>query len=256
MKDLMNTIRRYDLWMALGWNDVLGRYRRSVLGPFWITISMGITLAAMGPLYGSLFGNKDNNFLLHLSLGMIFWGFISSCINESCNIYNDSSSIIKQSNLPMNIYTLRVFYRQLVILLHNMIILPIVMYFSTPKLSFSMFLFAPAMIITSIFIISFSSMISIFSTRFRDMTPVIQSIMTLLFFVTPIIWSENQIPTNRKYLVSYNLLSNFLDILRAPLMGGTASMKSWAVCLLSTIFFVVASSIVMKKFKYRIAYWL
>ena len=63
MKDLMNAIRRYDLWMALGWNDVLGRYRRSVLGPFWITISMGITLAAMGPLYGSLFGNKDNNFL-------------------------------------------------------------------------------------------------------------------------------------------------------------------------------------------------
>ncbi|HDG1706702.1 TPA: ABC transporter permease, partial [Kluyvera ascorbata] len=180
MQDFIDAIKRYDLWMALGWNDVLGRYRRSIIGPFWITISMGVTIAAMGPLYSSLFGNKNESFLLHLSLGMVFWGFISSCINESCNIFQDSSSIIKQSDLPISIYNLRVFHRQFIILLHNIVIIPIVMFFSPPHFNLGMVLFIPAMVLTSIFIINLCVILAIFSTRYRDMTPVIQSIMTLL----------------------------------------------------------------------------
>lgn len=256
MNDFMLAIKNYQLWLALGWNDVLGRYRRSVIGPLWITISMGVTISAMGPLYGTLFGNHNDSFLLHLSLGMIFWNFISSCINDSCNIFHDSSGIIKQSDLPISLYILRVFYRQMVILAHNIIIIPIVMYFSPPSFSLSMLLFIPSIILTSLFMLNISSLIAIFSTRYRDMTPVIQSIMTLMFFITPIIWSVEQLPIARQKYVSINILSSFMDILRSPLMGHLPSNNSWMVCIIATIVSLLTSRLVINKYRSRVAYWL
>ncbi|TYM74873.1 ABC transporter permease, partial [Salmonella enterica subsp. enterica serovar Typhimurium] len=158
MNDLKEALARHQLWISLGWNDVLGRYRRSVLGPFWITISMGVTISAMGPLYGSLFSSGSENFIMHLTLGMIFWAFLSATINESCGIFNESASIIKQSDLPLYLYILRVFYRQFMIL--------------------DILLFIPAIVITSISLISTGMILAIFCTRYRDMGPVVQSVVT------------------------------------------------------------------------------
>lgn len=141
MNDLKEALARHQLWISLGWNDVLGRYRRSVLGPFWITISMGVTISAMGPLYGSLFSSGSENFIMHLTLGMIFWAFLSATINESCGIFNESASIIKQSDLPLYLYILRVFYRQFMIMLHNFIIIPFVIFFTNTSVNLDILLF-------------------------------------------------------------------------------------------------------------------
>ena len=53
--DLVDGYRRRELWLHLGWQDIKQRYRRSVLGPFWITIATGTTAVAMGGLYSKLF---------------------------------------------------------------------------------------------------------------------------------------------------------------------------------------------------------
>ena len=42
-----------ELWLHLGWQDIRQRYRRSVLGPIWITISMAVTAVALGILGGA-----------------------------------------------------------------------------------------------------------------------------------------------------------------------------------------------------------
>lgn len=181
MNDLKEALAKHQLWISLGWNDVLGRYRRSVLGPFWITISMGVTISAMGPLYGSLFSSGSENFIMHLTLGMIFWAFLSATINESCGIFNESASIIKQSDLPLYLYILRVFYRQFMIMLHNFIIIPFVIFYQyIGKSWYSPFI--PAIIITSISLISTGMILAIFCTRYRDMGPVVQSVVTLCFY--------------------------------------------------------------------------
>lgn len=129
---------------------------------FWITISMGVTISAMGPLYGSLFSSGSENFIMHLTLGMIFWAFLSATINESCGIFNESASIIKQSDLPLYLYILRVFYRQFMIMLHNFIIIPFVIFYQyIGKSWYSPFI--PAIVITSISLISTGMILAIFA---------------------------------------------------------------------------------------------
>ncbi|EAY0605118.1 ABC transporter permease [Salmonella enterica] len=256
MNDLKEALARHQLWISLDWNDVLGRYRRSVLGPFWITISMGVTISAMGPLYGSLFSSGSENFIMHLTLGMIFWAFLSATINESCGIFNESASIIKQSDLPLYLYILRVFYRQFMIMLHNFIIIPFVIFFTNTSVNLDILLFIPAIVITSISLISTGMILAIFCTRYRDMGPVVQSVVTLCFFITPIIWTSEQLPKGRKEFVDYNIFYYFMEMLRKPLMGTVPDVTIWFYTIITSIIMLMVSTLVLTKYRSRIVYWL
>jgi lipopolysaccharide transport system permease protein len=57
-RDLHTGLTSIHVWPLLAWYEIRQRYRRSALGPFWLTISTGILVAGMGPLYGRLFGQE------------------------------------------------------------------------------------------------------------------------------------------------------------------------------------------------------
>src|SRR6185295_6078450 len=61
--DLIEGFRRWETWSVLAWNDIRQRYRRSTIGPFWLTLSMGITIAGLAYLYAGLFGQALQNYL-------------------------------------------------------------------------------------------------------------------------------------------------------------------------------------------------
>jgi hypothetical protein len=72
LQDLWQGWRDYrQLWLATGWYDVQKRYRRSVLGPFWITVSLGVFVAALSFLYGPLLGRKIVAYAPFLAFGLI-----------------------------------------------------------------------------------------------------------------------------------------------------------------------------------------
>src|SRR3546814_9209460 len=71
--DVAKTTKRYTLVGMLGWQDVRQRYRRSALGPFWLTISMGVMIATIGVVFGSIFKTPMVEFFPFLSLGLILW---------------------------------------------------------------------------------------------------------------------------------------------------------------------------------------
>ncbi len=81
--DLREGFRQHELWLLLGWQDIKQRYRRSMLGPLWITVATAVTAVAMGFLYAELFHIDIQTFLPHVTLGLIFWNFISQSILEA-----------------------------------------------------------------------------------------------------------------------------------------------------------------------------
>src|SRR6476661_5350769 len=70
-RDLVDGFARRELWAHLGWQDIKQRYRRSVLGPFWITIATGVTAIAMGGLYSKLFKLELSEHLPYVTLGVV-----------------------------------------------------------------------------------------------------------------------------------------------------------------------------------------
>src|SRR5689334_16756700 len=93
--DIRGGWRERELWSHLGWQDIKQRYRRSVLGPFWITISQGVLALGLGLLYSLLFKLHLPVFLPFIATGFIVWGFISGCLTEGMETFIANEGLIK-----------------------------------------------------------------------------------------------------------------------------------------------------------------
>ena len=129
-RDLYQGLEQWPLWTMLGWSDIHQRYRRSTLGPFWITLSTGIFIVVLGVIYGRIFKMEIATYLPYFAVGYILWGFISSTTIDCCTAFIESERIIKQIKRPFSAYVLRVVYRNIVIFLHTAIIfIPLLLVF-------------------------------------------------------------------------------------------------------------------------------
>ena len=142
--DLKDGWKSDQLWLQLGWQDIKQRYRRSTLGPLWITIATGVMAVALGLLYSLLFKEELSYFLPHVTLGLILWGFIAGCIQEGAQVFIANEGLIKQLPAPLSVHVYRLVWRQTLFLAHNMIIYLILLgvwagtrSFSSPHSSFS-----------------------------------------------------------------------------------------------------------------------
>ena len=98
--DYIQSLLMWRIWMSLAWQDINIRYRRSVIGPFWITLSMAITVYSMGFLYAKIFHTQLEEYFPYLVSGMLAWGLILSLITEGVDAYLFSVSLIRQVKLP------------------------------------------------------------------------------------------------------------------------------------------------------------
>ncbi len=256
MQDIKEAIALKNIWLALGWNDVKARYRRSALGPWWLTISMAITLGIMGPLYGSLFRVPASEFIPYLALGFIIWGFVSSAINDYCEAFTQSEHFLKQMWFPLTLFIFRVYWRQFIMFAHNIILYPIILLIFGKGLNAYFFLAIPGLVVTSLNIISIGIIVAIFCTRYRDMRPVVGSLIALLFFITPIVWRVEQLPETRKFFATINPFTSLLEIVRAPMQGNLPDNQYWIIAIGLTTITTIFALLLLSRFRHRVTYWL
>lgn len=257
IKDISGGLARLGLIGVIGWQDVKQRYRRSVLGPFWLTISMGIMIGTIGAIFGKILNIPYAQFLPYLSIGMISWGFISTTITEGCMSFIIGEAVIKQIPLPFFIYILRIIWRNLTILGHNVVILPFTLFLLPAPFTLKSLLVLPGIFLVILNLAWIVLLMAIICARFRDLPQIISNLFQVIFYVTPIMWLPNNI-IGIPYLdlLLYNPFYHFIEIIRAPLLGDYPSALSWWFCITSAIFGSLLSAAVLGFYKRRIIYWL
>lgn len=95
--DLIKSVASWRLWTLLGWLEVRQRYARSRVGPFWLTISMGVMIGSIGVVYGTLFGQKMSDYLPFLATGLVMWNLFSQSVQEGSMAYINSGNYIRQA---------------------------------------------------------------------------------------------------------------------------------------------------------------
>jgi lipopolysaccharide transport system permease protein len=254
LTDLNSGLVLWPLWGRLGWYDILQRYRRSLLGPFWLTASMAIMVVALGVLYAELFNTPIRDFLPFLCVGLLVWNFISSFLMEGGTLFTGVESHIKQIRLPYSVYVYRSSWSKLIIFAHNFVIyLGVLVYFEIWPGAVSL------LAIPGLFIVLFngalaSLCIGMLSARFRDVPQVINSVVQIIFFLTPIMWKP-ELLQNRTYITDFNPFFHFLEIVRAPLLGNAPTMQNYLIVLLITIINVLVVGAFFTRFRARISYW-
>ncbi|KVF74413.1 ABC transporter permease [Burkholderia sp. FL-7-2-10-S1-D7] len=253
--DLIKSLKAYRLWTLLGWLEVRQRYARSRVGPFWLTISMGVMIASIGIVYGSLFGQKMSEYLPFLAISLVMWTMFAQTVSEGSLAYINSGTYIRQAATPKLIYIFQVVWRNLVIFVHNfVIVLVLLLIYGSPNWEM-LPLFIPALILFMVNALWIAMIAGLLSARFRDLPQIIAALIQIAFYVTPIIYRPNAL-TRFSFIVDFNPLAHLIELVRAPLIGQAPSAVTWSVAIgMAVIGWSVALALTGRYLK-RIPYWI
>ncbi len=254
-RDLLLAFRAWSLWGALGWNDIRQRYRRSVLGPFWITLSMAVFITVLGVIYSYIFQTEIRSYLPYLSVGYIVWGFISQATNESSIAFQESERIIRQIRLPYSIFVLRVVWRNFIVFLHTIVIfIPIALTFDVlPR--FVSLLAVPGLALVYINQVWVTLVLAIICTRYRDVQQIVATCIQLAMFATPIMWPISALG-KAVIVAQINPLYHLIDLVRAPMLGSAPSALSWLVAIASAVIGWTIAILLLRRASRRLVFWL
>jgi ABC-type polysaccharide/polyol phosphate export permease len=252
--DLAEGTTRSWMWLAMAMEDIRMRYQGSLLGPFWLTISMAIMIAAMGLIYARMFHQEIDRYLPFLTVGLVIWNFISTVITEGCQTFLSAQNIITQVRMPFSIHAWRTVYRNLIVLAHNMVIVPFVLVAFKVPVGWSVISIIPALALLTINGIWISILLGMISARYRDVPPIVMNFVQVIFFITPIFWPPEALGIWMQAL-PLNPLFAAVDVVRAPLLGDSPLKYSWSVLTAVTIVGSVVTFWLFARFRSRIAYW-
>jgi ABC-type polysaccharide/polyol phosphate export permease len=253
-RDLATGFGKSWIWAALAMQDIRLRYRGSVLGPFWMTISTLVMVVAMGAIYAHLFRTPSHDYVPYLTLGLVVWQLLSNLITEGCDTFVRAENVIQQVPIPFSIYAYRTVCRNFIVLAHSLVIVPFVLLlFAIPvgwrigEAILGLFILAVDGVWVSLFL-------GLVSLRFRDVPPIVASFLQVAFFLTPVFWPIEALGRWQN-VAALNPLFAAIDVVRAPLIGRAAAPASWTVLLCGSAIGALLTFAVFARFRSRIAYW-
>src|SRR5687767_6111050 len=85
--DFVGGVSAWRMWIRLGWQEIKRRYRRTVIGPFWTTLSLGIFIAVLGVVWARLWNQDPKTYLPFLCAGMLSWNLVQAMIIDGCSVF-------------------------------------------------------------------------------------------------------------------------------------------------------------------------
>lgn len=255
VRDVSEGMRYWHLWSLMGWQDIKFRYRRSMLGPFWLTISMGVMVTALGFLYGNLFKVPLRDYLPFLALGLLVWNLISAFIADGCEALASVEGIIKEVRLPYSLHVYRMVWRNVIIFAHNLVVYVAVAAYFRIHLSWATALAVPGIFLLIMTAVPVGIVCAMVCARFRDVPQIVASLLQVMFFLTPIIWKP-ELLHDRPLFVQFNPFFHFVEIVRAPLLGHAVPATTWLYVSTCLVVSWCLAVIILGRYRKFVAYWI
>lgn len=257
-QDLADGLRNWPLWTRLGWLEIRRRYRRTTIGPFWGAISLLVFVFAIGGLGSGLLGRHSQEYMPYLASGMIVWVMLSSNITESCSVFVGGSNLIRQMRFDYSILVYAQLWRNVMTFVHNLpVYLLIFLLFAPEKITLTTLWAIPMMLLLMINCAWITLLLGLFSLRFRDVQPLVQSLVQITMFATPIFWPADRLEgLNRILYAEINPFYHLITIVRAPLLGELPPVNALIAVTIITIAGWGITYPAFAYFRKRISYWI
>ena len=255
MRDVGEGTRLLPLAWTLGWLDIRLRYRGSMLGPLWLTLSTGIMVGALGYLYAGIFHTDINSYLPFLALSLVLWGFLASVVSESCSAFTESEGIVRAVRMPFFLFAARLLIRNVLVLAHNVLVIAVVYAVFRVWPGRHGLLAVPGLLLWGRESLALVLMLGTFCARFRDILPIVASVMQIAFFMSPVIWMPEQLGRGQA-LLPFNPFFDMLEIVRAPLLGTLPAEGIWLGAMLYSMALWVLAWSLFTRARGRIAFWI
>lgn len=247
-------LARWRLAWALARGDITHRYRGSLLGPFWLTISTAVMLTSLGFLYARLFQIDVGVYLPWLTVSLILWNILAQAIGDACAAITSAEAVVRQMPLPYSVHALRSVFRNAVIAAHNLPLIAVVFIVFGVSPGWIALMAIPGLALLALNAFAASILLGMSCARFRDIPPIVASVVQIAFFVTPVIWKPELIGGGQAWLL-LNPFFAIMETMRAPIMGVSASLAIWLAALAYTAALCGVAYVFFARFRNRIAFW-
>jgi ABC-type polysaccharide/polyol phosphate export permease len=254
--DLARALKAWRIWVLLGTKDISQRYRRSTLGQFWITASIGIMVAGLGIVYSALFNQPIAEYVPYVTAGFVTWFLINGIITDGCKAFVEAGDYPKELTLPLSAYILRTLFRSLLEFAHNLIIVPFVWLIFFAPISWHCLLLVPGILLITLNGYWVILLLGTISARFRDLPLIVSTAMQVIFFVTPVLFHLEQTPDHLHRLLNFSPFTALLAVAREPLLGRVPSALDYALVVGMILLGWCITIPFFGKYRGRIAYWL
>jgi ABC-type polysaccharide/polyol phosphate export permease len=255
-RDVVYGLFYRDYWWTLAWNDIRSRYRRTKIGQFWLTLSVALFVLGIGTVYAGIFGMTISTYLPRLTVSYIVWMFIASVMTGGCSTFIAVASTMQQRLFPVSVHAYRLIFREFLIFAHNAVVIVAVWIVFGIGLTPAAVLAIPGMAINVYIGFWLAMMLGIVSVRYRDIPPIVQSLVTILFFITPVLWTTDRLGGRAELIVAVNPFAYMIEIVRDPLLGVAPPLATWAIVLAIAGLVTVIGLYGMSLTRHRLAYWL
>lgn len=258
LQDIWNGFFQWSLWGRLGWLEIKRRYRRTVVGPFWTSVSLLVFVLVMSAVGSGLLSKETSTYLPFLVAGMVVWNLLASIMQESSSVFITGAGLLRQTRFNYSVLVYALIWRNLIVFFHNMIVYFLIfLLFAPGKLTLVNFLAIPGLVIILLNGAWIALLIGTIAARFRDIQQMMQTLLQISMFITPIFWPPESLSGLRRiFFVGLNPLYHLVSIVRDPLLGNFPRANNYIAAILITIAGWALMLYTFKKFRKRISYWI
>ena len=258
--DWQELIRYRDLLLIFAWRDALLKFKELSLGPAWFLVQPLSTAFIFSVIFGrfaQLSTDKIPAILFYLS-GLLFWTSFSHCLSGVSRVFIGYGDLFENVYFPRLIAPLSMILSNLItFLIQAVLFFFIYLYFkffipSAKNLEPSLFcIWIPFLILqTSALSLGCGLWLSVLTSRNKDMQGIINFLMQLWMYATPVIYPMSMIPEKWRILQSLNPMSAVIEGSRVAFFGiGTIHFKHFLISGLMTLGILVTGVLIFNKFE-------
>ena len=256
LSDMVLGLVSWRIWLSMAMSDIRQKYRGSILGPLWVTISMAAFTVGIGAVYANLFKMDLQAYLPHVAIGMVTWTLITGLVNESCVALIGAEGFLRQMRLPLTVFIYRTIARNTLVLLHHaLIIVGVLAWYGIAVGPGGVLLALLAVLLLLVTGFGWGLALACICMRFRDVAQIVATMITGAFFVTPVLWKGHLLVADHPALL-LNPFYYLLEILRQPLTIGVFNPQHWLVSAGIALLGLLTGILVFRVARPRVTYWI
>ena len=195
--------------------EIRGKYKGSILGVLWSFLNPLLMVAVYAIVFPYLMRMTQDNYLVFLITGVIPWVFFTTVVTTGCNCVWINGGIIKKVYFPRAILPISVVVAALINFLISCVIILIFVFFSGIGFSLNILWLPLIALIQSLLSLGILLILSAINVYVKDVEYLVQFLMNLAFYATPIIYNVAMFPAKFRWVLYLNPMAHLVDAYRA-----------------------------------------
>lgn len=238
----------FDFTITLTEREIKSRYKHAAFGFLWMILNPLFQMLVIGFVFQFFIKFEIDNYFVFLFSGLLTWNFFSLSFSKAVPIFVNERYLIKKAIFPRESLVISVILSNLFHLLIGFALFSLL----TLSFSFKIFWLIPGLFLLLFFTIGISLLFSSLNVKYRDINFIVQAMLSLWFYATPIVYSLEMIPKFLRSIIYLNPLSLIVEVIRFSLSGypiEDVSIKLVINLLISFVIFGLALIVFRKESK-------